>query len=307
MISVKNISKQFGSCEALKNISFEIPSGEIVGFLGQNGAGKTTLMRILTAYLPASSGQAFICGEDVSLNPLVVRRKIGYLPENPPLYPTMTVKSYLRFAAQLKDVGIKYQKAQVEHVLEECNLLDVKDQVIGTLSKGYKQRVGIAQAIIHEPEVIILDEPTNGLDPVQILHVRKLISRLESKRTVIISTHILSEIEQMAQRVLILKKGEIAADSEIKKIIIGDERKQLFVQVRGEESAIEKAVKETNSLKQINIECLGEDVFEVHLENTNNASHYNELVQNFFKYQIKVVEMKEKKGSLEEAFLKINK
>lgn len=307
MISVKHISKQFGVCEALKNISFEIPSGEIVGFLGQNGAGKTTLMRILTAYLPPSSGEAFICGENILSHPVGIRRKIGYLPENPPLYPTMTVKNYLRFAARLKDVSVKYEKAQVDHVLSECHLLEVKDHLIATLSKGYKQRVGIAQAIIHEPEVIILDEPTNGLDPVQIQHVRQLIRRLESKRTVIISTHILSEIEQLAQRVLILKKGEIVADNAIEQIVVSDEKKQLFVTVKGKEEMIEQAVKEANDVKQINIKFLEDDLFEVHLENTNNVSHYNQMIQSFLKYQVKIVSMREKKNSLEEAFLKIHK
>ncbi|HPN88195.1 MAG TPA: ABC transporter ATP-binding protein [Candidatus Omnitrophota bacterium] len=307
MISVKHISKQFGVCEALKNISFEIPSGEIVGFLGQNGAGKTTLMRILTAYLPPSSGEAFICGENILSHPVGIRRKIGYLPENPPLYSTMTVKNYLRFAARLKDVSVKYEKAQVDHVLSECHLLEVKDHLIATLSKGYKQRVGIAQAIIHEPEVIILDEPTNGLDPVQIQHVRQLIRRLESKRTVIISTHILSEIEQLAQRVLILKKGEIVADNAIEQIVVSDEKKQLFVTVKGKEEMIEQAVKEANDVKQINIKFLEDDLFEVHLENTNNVSHYNQMIQSFLKYQVKIVSMREKKNSLEEAFLKIHK
>jgi len=307
MISVKHISKQFGVCEALKNISFEIPSGEIVGFLGQNGAGKTTLMRILTAYLPPSSGEAFICGENILSHPVGIRRKIGYLPENPPLYSTMTVKNYLRFAARLKDVSVKYEKAQVDHVLSECHLLEVKDHLIATLSKGYKQRVGIAQAIIHEPEVIILDEPTNGLDPVQIQHVRQLIRRLESKRTVIISTHILSEIEQLAQRVLILKKGEIVADNAIEQIVVSDEKKQLFITVKGKEEMIEQAVKEANDVKQINIKFLEDDLFEVHLENTNNVSHYNQMIQSFLKYQVKIVSMREKKNSLEEAFLKIHK
>ncbi|HNV23252.1 MAG TPA: ABC transporter ATP-binding protein, partial [Candidatus Omnitrophota bacterium] len=230
-----------------------------------------------------------------------------YLPENPPLYSTMTVKNYLRFAARLKDVSVKYEKAQVDHVLSECHLLEVKDHLIATLSKGYKQRVGIAQAIIHEPEVIILDEPTNGLDPVQIQHVRQLIRRLESKRTVIISTHILSEIEQLAQRVLILKKGEIVADNAIEQIVVSDEKKQLFITVKGKEEMIEQAVKEANDVKQINIKFLEDDLFEVHLENTNNVSHYNQMIQSFLKYQVKIVSMREKKNSLEEAFLKIHK
>ncbi len=215
MISTKNITKYFGGFQALKDVSFEIKKGEIVGFLGQNGAGKTTLMRILTSYLPATSGEVEIGGNDVVKNSLAVRRKIGYLPENPPLYSDMTVKDYLKFAAQMKDVPGRQQHNQIGRVSEECNIVDVLNKTIGNLSKGYRQRVGIAQAIINEPEVLILDEPTSGLDPVQNLQVRELIKSLRHERTVIISTHILSEIEQIAQRVLIIKSGQIIVDESL--------------------------------------------------------------------------------------------
>ena len=199
----------------MEDVSFEINKGEIVGFLGQNGAGKTTLMRILTSYLPATSGEVNIGGNDVAENSLAVRRKIGYLPETPPLYSNMTVKDYLEFAAQMKDVPGRQRHKQIDRVLEECNIGDVKNKTIGNLSKGYRQRVGIAQAIINEPEVLILDEPTSGLDPVQNLQVRKLIKCLRHERTVILSTHILSEIEQIAQRVLIIKSGRIIVDKSL--------------------------------------------------------------------------------------------
>ena len=215
MISTKNVTKYFGGFQVLKDVSFEINKGEIVGFLGQNGAGKTTLMRILTSYLPATSGEVKIGGDDVVKNSLAVRRKIGYLPETPPLYSNMTVKDYLKFAAQMKDVPGKQQHKQIDKVLEECNIGDVKNKAIGNLSKGYRQRVGIAQAIINEPEVLILDEPTSGLDPVQNLQVRKLIKSLRHERTVILSTHILPEIEQIAQRVLIIKSGQIIVDESL--------------------------------------------------------------------------------------------
>ncbi len=219
MIITQNITKYFGGFQALKNVSFTIGKGEIVGFLGQNGAGKTTLMRILTSYLPATSGEVIIGGKNAAKDSIGLRRKIGYLPENPPLYPNMTVKDYLLFAAQLKDVPTKCQCFQVDKVIEECNLNDVRGKTIAVLSKGYKQRVGIAQAIINDPEVLILDEPTIGLDPVQILQVRKLIKSLEHKRTVILSTHILSEIQQIAQRVLIIKSGEIIIDRSLKDLL----------------------------------------------------------------------------------------
>ena len=219
MIRIENVTRYFGNTQALKGISFEVQKGEIVGFLGRNGAGKTTLMRIITSYLPATSGNVSIAGKDVIKHSLAIRRKIGYLPENPPLYPNMTVKDYVRFAAQLKDVPAKKMRPQVDKALDECYLRNVADQTIATLSKGYQQRVGIAQAIINDPDILILDEPTNGLDPVQIQRVRMLIKNLKEERTVIISTHILSEIEQIAQRVLIIKDGMIVADDALNNLL----------------------------------------------------------------------------------------
>jgi len=212
MITVKNITKSFGSTQALKGVSFEIKKGEIVGFLGRNGAGKTTLMRVLTSYLPANTGDVIIDGKDVAKHSMAIRQQIGYLPETPPLYADMTARNYLKFAAQLKDVPRKKIVVQVDKVLNDCYLRNVAHKTIATLSKGYQQRVGIAQAIINDPQILILDEPTNGLDPVQIQRIRALIKNLEEERTIIISTHILSEIEQIARRVLIIKDGMIVAD-----------------------------------------------------------------------------------------------
>ena len=223
MIRIEKLNKYFGSTQALKDVSFEIQKGEIVGFLGRNGAGKTTLMRILTSYLPASSGTCVIAGKDVLKHSLAVRQKIGYLPETPPLYPNMTVQDYVRFAAQLKDVPAKKVRAQVEKVLDQCYLRNVARKTISTLSKGYQQRVGIAQAIVNDPQILILDEPTNGLDPVQIQRIRELIKNLEDERTVIISTHILSEIEQIAERVLIIKDGEIVADDTLSNLLCDEQ------------------------------------------------------------------------------------
>jgi len=219
MIKVNNITKYFGNTQALKGVSFEIKKGEIVGFLGRNGAGKTTLMRVLTSYLPANTGNVTIDGMDVAKNSMAVRQKIGYLPETPPLYADMTARNYLKFAAQLKDVPRRQIAVQVDKVLNECYLRNVAHKTIATLSKGYQQRVGIAQAIINDPEILILDEPTNGLDPVQIRRIRALIKDLEQERTIIISTHILSEIEQIARRVLIIKDGLIVADDTMEDLL----------------------------------------------------------------------------------------
>ena len=219
MITVQNLNKNYGTVPVLKDITFEIKQGEIVGFLGPNGAGKTTLMRILTGYLPLTSGKATVAGFDVVKNILAVKGQIGYLPEHPPLYLNMTVDDYLKFAGQLKGISQKSLPQRVDHVLCECDLTDVRFQTIAHLSKGYKQRVGIAQAIIHDPAVLILDEPTDGLDPRQILQVRRLIKNLETKRTVILSTHILSEIEQIARRVIIINKGAIVADNSLDNLL----------------------------------------------------------------------------------------
>ena len=190
-----------------------------MGFVGKNGAGKTTLMRILTSYLSPSSGTVMIDGEDLQTHSLSIRQKIGYLPENPPLYMEMTVQDYLKFAAQIKNVPAPRVHIQLDKVLEECQLKDVRSKTIRTLSKGYKQRVGIAQAIIHEPKLLILDEPTSGLDPIQNLQIRNLIKNLKDERTVILSTHILSEIEQIAKRVLIIKSGRIIVDDALDHIL----------------------------------------------------------------------------------------
>ena len=220
MISINNVCKYFGSIQALNDVSFDIEPGEIVGFVGQNGAGKTTLMRILTSYYRATSGSVLIGGEDASKESLSIRKKIGYLPETPPLYPNMTVQNYLNFAAEIKDVPARERRRQLDRVLEECQLESVYHKRIGTLSKGYKQRTGIAQAIIHEPDILILDEPTSGLDPIQNRQLRQLISSLKDHRVVILSTHTLSEIEKIAQRVLIIKSGEIIVDQQLSALLL---------------------------------------------------------------------------------------
>src|SRR5262245_34556387 len=192
-------------------MSFQVAKGEILGFLGPNGAGKTTTMRIITGYMPASAGSVRVDGFDVFENPLDVRRRIGYLPENPPLYPEMTVQGYLRFVARIKNVPRTKLTEEVARVMESANVSDVKDRIIARLSKGYKQRVGLAQALLNDPPVLILDEPTIGLDPKQIHEVRQLIKKLAGNHTVVLSTHILPEVEQTCHRVIIIERGRIVA------------------------------------------------------------------------------------------------
>ena len=209
-IEVVNLNKYYGTRHALHNVTFNVKRGEILGFLGPNGAGKTTTMRILTGYMPPSSGTARVAGYDVYKDSLAVRARIGYLPENVPLYLDMTVEDYLSFVARLHHV--KKVDAAVDRAMELVNLTERYDSVIGKLSKGYRQRVGIAQAIVHEPDVLILDEPTIGLDPRQIIEVRELIRALGKEHTILLSTHILPEVSQTCTRVLIIRNGEIAAE-----------------------------------------------------------------------------------------------
>ena len=211
MISVENLTKRYAAKTAIENVSFKVNSGEILGFLGPNGAGKTTTMRIIVGYMPASEGSVRVDGFEVFDNPLDVRRRIGYLPENPPLYLEMTVTGYLRFVAKIKGVPKERLDSEVTRVMERVSVSDVKERIIGKLSKGYKQRVGLAQALINDPPVLILDEPTIGLDPKQIHEVRELIKELAGKHTVVLSTHILPEVEQTCHRVIIIDRGKIIA------------------------------------------------------------------------------------------------
>ena len=211
MIEVEKLSKIYGSTAAIQNVSFSVEPGEIMGFLGPNGAGKTTTMRILSGYLPATTGTAKVAGFEVHTDSLKARQKIGYLPEIPPLYPEMTIEGFLAFVAKIKGVSAGDRPSQINYALEKCNLLDHRKTLIRKLSKGFKQRVGIAQAIVHDPPVIILDEPTVGLDPKQIIDVRKLIKGLAGDHTVILSTHILPEASAICDRVTIIKSGKVVA------------------------------------------------------------------------------------------------
>jgi ABC-2 type transport system ATP-binding protein len=211
LIEVEDLTKAYGSVTAVDHVSFSVNKGEILGFLGPNGAGKTTTMRILTGYMPATSGTARVAGFDVFDDSLEVRRHIGYLPEVPPLYPDMSVETYLDFVLRIKNAPAEKRASRVTEALEKTNLADKRKELIKRLSRGYKQRVGLAQALVHDPDVIILDEPTVGLDPKQIIEVRNLIKGLAGSHTIILSTHILPEVSMTCDRVVIINKGKIAA------------------------------------------------------------------------------------------------
>ena len=232
MIQVENLSKSYGPTLAVDDVSFTVDTGEILGFLGPNGAGKTTTMKILTCFMPATEGRIRVDGLDVSDDSLAVRRKIGYLPESAPLYTDMNVLEYLAFVAGIRGLSKTELASRLDIILAVCGLTEVLRKDIGELSKGFKQRVGLAQAMIHDPEILILDEPTSGLDPNQIVEIRNLIKKLGEEKTVILSTHILSEVQATCDRVLIINRGQLVADGspdELTSQFHGDEQLQLTV------------------------------------------------------------------------------
>ena len=215
MIEVRGLTKRYGDITALEGVSFKVERGEVVGFLGLNGAGKTTALRILATYLTPNQGEAVVAGFDTIQEPMEVRRGVGYLPEHPPLYPEDTVREYLRFCAALRKVPRRQRRASVDEAVERCGLEEVAHRLIGNLSKGYRQRVGLAQALVHRPEVLILDEPTIGLDPHQIREIRNLIRSLAESRTVLLSTHILPEVTMTCARAIIIHEGRVAAEGSL--------------------------------------------------------------------------------------------
>ncbi len=243
MIEVENLSKTYVSEPVVRDLSFFVPEGQVLGFLGPNGAGKTTVMRMLTAFLPPTTGRVVVAGVDLDQDPVGLRRNVGYLPENVPLYPELRVEEYLRFRAEIEGVARADVRPRTDRVIDRCLLGDVRRQVIGTLSKGYRQRVGLAGALIHEPAVLILDEPTVGLDPNQIIKVRELITELGREHTVLLSTHILPEVEQVCERVFIIDRGRIVADGTpdaLRAKLVGNP--SLSVELKGAEDAAEPAL-----------------------------------------------------------------
>jgi ABC-2 type transport system ATP-binding protein len=248
MIQVDRLSRRFGSFKAVDDISFAVGGGEIVGLLGPNGAGKTTTMRMLTTYLTPTSGRAALAGHDVLDEPLEVRRKLGYLPESVPLYGEMRVREFLRFRARLKDVPRSGLRRAVAEVVARCRLDEVENRIIGQLSRGFRQRVGLADALLHDPPILILDEPTSGLDPIQILEVRALIRELGARHTILLSTHILPEVEAVCGRVIIIARGRIAMDERLE-----DLRRDtaIVVEARGQADAMRNALQTVPGVERV--------------------------------------------------------
>ena len=237
MIEAKGITKLYGDLKAVDDISFQVEKGEILGFLGPNGAGKTTTMRIMTGALPPTSGTAVIAGYDILEQPMEVKKRIGYLPETPPLYMDLSVTDYLKFVTKIKGLPNNIRKEKMDWALERCGLTDVAKRMIGNLSKGYKQRVGLAQAIVNEPDVLILDEPTVGLDPGQIREIRSLIRDLAKDHTIILSTHILPEVTMICNRATIIKQGQIALEGTIEELTKERSLEEVFIDLISKDHA----------------------------------------------------------------------
>jgi len=301
MIHVSNLTKHYGDFQALKNVSFDVAKGEILGFLGPNGAGKTTTMRILTGYLPPTSGTVTVAGFDVTTDSLEVRKRLGYLPETVPLYPEMTVWGYLEFMARLR--GVDKRERRIGEAMEKVRIADHADVMIGKLSKGYRQRLGLAQALLHDPEVLILDEPTIGLDPRQIIEVRELIRGLAQDHTVILSTHILPEVSQTCTRVLIINEGEIVAEGTPERLMArlkGAER--IFVQLAGAKD--DEALHLFRSLDGIlAVDEKGDGAYEV--ECALGTDKRPEIAREIVSRGWSLLELRPVGMSLEEIFLKL--
>ncbi len=248
MIEVDRLTKRYGALTAVAGITFSVAKGEVVGLLGPNGAGKTTTMRMLTTYLTPTSGKAVVAGHDVLDQPLEVRRQVGYLPENVPLYPEMRVKEYLRHRAILKDVPRSSRRRATAAVISRCRLGEVENRIIGQLSRGYRQRVGLAEALLHDPGVLILDEPTSGLDPLQIREVRDLIVELGEERLILLSTHILSEVEAVCGRVVVIASGRIVLDESLDQM---HGKPTIVVEARGPAEAIKGALETMPGIERL--------------------------------------------------------
>ncbi|HPA99578.1 MAG TPA: ATP-binding cassette domain-containing protein [Candidatus Marinimicrobia bacterium] len=307
MIEVQNLVKHYGSVKAVDNISFTVEKGEILGFLGPNAAGKTTTMRIITGYMPASAGTVKVAGYDVFEQGLEVKKRIGYLPENPPLYSDMRVREYLTFVARIKGVNPKTINAEVDRVAERLSVLEVMDNLISNLSKGYKQRVGLAQALLNNPPVLIFDEPTNGLDPRQIIEVREIIKSLGSDHTVILSTHILPEVSMTCNRVAIINEGKLVkidTPENLTKQLRGSE--SIILQVEGPMNEIEIALSQHQSVTAVAVQPTGkENIATYRVETSIGSDIRKELASLVVNRGWGLLELKAESLSLEDIFLKL--
>jgi gliding motility-associated transport system ATP-binding protein len=311
MITVNRLTKRYARNTAVDHISFEVEKGQIVGFLGPNGAGKTTTMRMLTCFLTPTGGSATVAGFDILEQPLEVKKRIGYLPENPPVYPEMRTGEYLSFVGQLKGLTGSELRSRVDYACERCSVADVRNKLIGKLSKGYRQRVGLAQAIIHNPEVLILDEPTAGLDPKQINETRDLIKSLAGDHTIILSTHILPEVSQTCERVIIINRGKVVATDSVSNLQRrAGSGESVLVEVAGRNgslnlAAVRQKLEQVNGVNRVALKEDGQRraIFEV--EGKKDASIRGDLARAIVESGWDLNELRAASMSLEEIFLQL--
>jgi len=307
MIEVEGLTKYYGLFPAIKDLTFQVGRGEILGFLGPNGAGKTTTMRILTCYVPPTRGTVRVAGFDIDKDPLEVRRRIGYLPENVPLYGDMTVSSYLFFVAELKGLKRRERQRRVEEIIRECGIAEVRNKLISKLSKGYRQRVGIAQALLGDPEVLILDEPTIGLDPKQIIEIRNLIKSLGGRRTIILSTHILPEVSMVCQRVIIINEGRLVAVDTPENLTAQLQKSHhISLEIEGPPDQVAKELQRVEGVLQIEGQgCTGNGVYRYLVKSKPEMDIRKELARvvhhnNWGLWELRPVSM-----TLEDIFIKL--
>jgi ABC-2 type transport system ATP-binding protein len=307
MIEIQNLTKRYGHIKAVNNLNFTVEKGEILGFLGPNGAGKSTTMNIITGYIPSTEGTVKVCGYDIMESPKEVKKRVGYLPEQPPVYMDMTVWDYLNFAGQLKQVDKKQLKSQLSDIMELVKIGDHRNRLIKNLSKGYKQRVGLAMALVGSPEVLILDEPTVGLDPKQIIEIRKLIKALGKEHTVILSSHILPEVSAVCERVVIINKGEIAAIDTPENLSKGyGTASKLLVTIAGPRTSIENAIREIYGVKYVEAGAEKDrEAISYIVESDKEIDIRKPLFFAMAKLGYPIIELKSLSMSLEDIFLQI--
>ena len=302
MIQVSHLTKLYGPHAAVSDLNFEVKKGEIVGFLGPNGAGKSTTMKILTGFMPATEGKVSVAGFDVFENPIEVKKNVGFLPENPPVYPDMTVQDYLDFSGRLHQIPKKNLQSAITQVLEKTALTQVRKRLIGNLSKGYRQRVGLAQALIHNPQVLILDEPTVGLDPKQIIEIRELIKGLAGDHTVILSSHILPEVTATCQRIIVINKGRIVAEDSLQELTARIRKGHIYsLMVK---NPIQTGVEALRKIQGIHsVTAAGPKLV---VEISPHAQEVrDQVIETAVKHQMGVLEFSAEKVSLEEIFLQL--
>lgn len=305
MIKVTNLTKRFGRITAIDDLSFEVERGEIVGFLGPNGAGKTTAMRILSCFLQPTGGTATIAGLDVFSDSREVRRKIGYLPENVPAYPEMRVSEYLRYRAGIKGLRGSLLRSRVDYVTDACGLTDVTRSIIGQLSKGYRQRIGLADSLVHDPELLILDEPTAGLDPNQIRHIRQLIKSLGERHTVLLSSHILPEVESVCERILIIKKGRIVASNTTEELVDSmTDAPCIVVEVQGPRDRIASKLELISGVMRVSSEPCRE-WFRFTCQCKEGADIRPDLLKIMSEHGWELLEMRTERRNLEDVFVSL--